>query len=174
MLPKWSAQVFFLQVGNFLGLNKIISSSICNGFCYWYFFLILVVYIVSLPCANFYVHSCCISGVLLICTCVFGYFQVHQVSLLKKIITSVFQKLFSSNNFFLALKSIYFHPRTSLNPPPLGFCVSGVAKLIIEKATPASLGIAGVATMYVRVNRGKVGPEKHLLNRLGTYFIYVN
>ena len=109
----------------------------------------MVVYIVSLPCANFYVHSCCISGVLLICTCVFGYFQVHQV--LKKIITSVFQKLFSSNNFFLALKSIYFHPRTSLNPPPLGFCVSGVAKLIIEKATPASLGITGVATMYVRV-----------------------
>ena len=115
-------------------------------------FLILVVYIVSLPCANFYVHSCCISGVQLICSCVFGYFQVHQVSPLKKIITSVFHKLFSSNNFFLALKSIYFHPRTSLNPPPLGFCIGGVAKLIIEKATPASLGITGVATMYVRVN----------------------
>ena len=115
----------------------------------------MVVYIVSLPCANFYVHSCCISGVLLICTCVFGYFQVHQVSLLKKIITCVFQKLFSSNNFFLALKSIFFHPRTSLYPPPLGFCVGGVAKLMIEKATLASFGIIGVAPMYVRVNQNK-------------------
>ena len=117
--------------------------------------MILVVYIVSLPCANFYVHSCCICGVQLICSCVFGYFQVHQVSPLKKIITSVFQKLFSSNNFFLALKSIYFHPRTSLYLPPLGLCVSGVAKLIIEKATPASLGSTGVAKMYIRVKHLK-------------------
>ena len=38
-----------------------------------------------------------------------------------------------STNFFLALKSIYFHPRTSLYPPPVGFCVGVVAKLIIEK-----------------------------------------
>ena len=111
----------------------------------------MVVSIVFLPCANLYVHSCCICRVLFIGTCVFGYFQVFQVSFLKKFITSVFQKLFSSNNFFLALKSIYFHPRTSLYLPPLGFCVSGIAKLIIEKATPASLGITGVATMYVRV-----------------------
>ena len=126
----------------------------------------MVVYIVSLPCANFYVHSCCISGVQLICSCAFGYFQVHQVSPLKKIITSVFHKLFSSNNFFLALKSIYFHPRTSLNPPPLGFCVSGVAKLIIEKATPASLGITGVATMYVRVNPRNTRPFASLGNEI--------
>ena len=104
----------------------------------------MVVYIVSLPCANFYVHSCCICGVQLICSCVFGYFQVHQVSLLKKIITSVFQKLFSSNNFFLALKSIYFHPRTSLYPPPLGFCIGVIAKLIFEKWR------RGVIKMYVR------------------------
>ena len=113
----------------------------------------MVVSIVFLPCANLYVHSCCICRVLLIGTCVFGYFQVFQVSFLKKFITSVFQKLFSSNNFFLAQKSIYFHPRTSLYPPPVGFCVGVVAKLIIEKWRRGVTWRHGVTKMYVRVIR---------------------
>ena len=59
-------------------------------------------------------------------------FSCFEVSLLKKFITSVIQELFSSNNFFLAQKSIQFDPETSLYPPTLAFSSATSLKLITE------------------------------------------
>ena len=42
---------YFFQAGNFLGLNKILSSSIHNGFCY--FFLKMITSIYFYHCAKF-------------------------------------------------------------------------------------------------------------------------
>ena len=78
-------------------------------------------------------------------------FSCFEVSLLKKFITSVIQELFSSNNFFLAQKSIQFDPETSLYPPTLAFSSATSLKLITENWRQAPVGVSGVRFVYVRV-----------------------
>ena len=62
------------------------------------------------------------------------------------------QELFSSNNFFLAQKSIQFDPETSLYPPTLAFSSATSLKLITENWRQAPVGVSGVRFVYVRVN----------------------